>query len=1057
MAMLLRRSVFSFFLLIFLSAFGVLQVRAQNPAPAPASQSPGADTSSLPRSSGTDDSDSLEVAAIPGPLRSFMRMAAISQKVSPEEVLPLLARNVVANGYQDKRPTEFLILVNWYLDQARELQALAGTGLEIRVSKCEEAKPLLEILGYRLRQPCGPDAALETANANRAFLTIDSGFPLADLEETLRGGKPFVLPYFSTKVPVLFKPAEWLLTEKNVNRGVVDSLLRDPALARMYWSLSNMDAETSQLLWQSMGAKKLLPSAPVLDFFGSQISVRGGRVLVPGGAPAESGWRDLVGANPRAPADFVGKLLLRDDGWLAAYFDALSRANATQQAYFTESGRLKRFYDAFRGQDVSPNPTRHSFRPDQGLYLLITRLELDPSGQPRVPGNVALWKDVMRRKTDSKLLRDWGRKAGGWSTPEQVVEGMFGISRLAFSAGPLQAFLSLTEIERGRTPDQILNLQTDRLLADKFQRFGDQYPIFAEFHALNDTSISRFLTVAESLDQIPDLLQKTDAMGMFQANVGLWQILARQGEIPDASLNDSWQKIVNPFASIKTPTQIYVAGKTALSELLRASTGKTSLPQDQLLALLAGPNQTTKEGQQLRSEMASRMRQVMDDQRLVSMDTLLALGDGLNQMAKGKDVTESMLTLAGELREFEMPKPLFTTAERTELAAGLYSNRHTVLQMRTDLTKLIKSHGSPNDFTEAQGLLAPFLRDTLVGLNYAYYEPPGAQMMHHNPLFVRSHDFSGGEYSGEVAGAAEQAWRAPRLFGQGWTASGGAHLIGSMADLPYVLAKVEEDFIVPQNVQSLIWEDLVPGFMASAIVPRWWSVSRGELHAVALYQRTGEEILTAAAQDEPLRQKAVSVLSATMFPQRLEQLEQALHAAHPEDAVALATPAETFYLATEFRLHYPTDKALRGLAGKELDDLISRYPIETSWDRLSDDFGIPHPALAQNNARELMALKPIPAFLGYSSRLLAESWDSNNLYWARLADELGYSPMMLNQLVPQLTRRMVEQTFASHLEDWPAVLRAMRETGEEFRQGKIAGLPKSNPASRLGRGGPAQF
>src|SRR5437016_2547653 len=31
---------------------------------------------------------------IPGPLRSFLRMAGISQKVAPEEVLPLLGRNV---------------------------------------------------------------------------------------------------------------------------------------------------------------------------------------------------------------------------------------------------------------------------------------------------------------------------------------------------------------------------------------------------------------------------------------------------------------------------------------------------------------------------------------------------------------------------------------------------------------------------------------------------------------------------------------------------------------------------------------------------------------------------------------------------------------------------------------------------------------------------------------------------------------------------------------------------------------------------------------------------
>ena len=124
-----------------------------------------------------------------------------------------------------------------------------------------------------------------------------------------------------------------------------------------------------------------------------------------------------------------------------------------------------------------------------------------------------------------------------------------------------------------------------------------------------------------------------------------------------------------------------------------------------------------------------------------------------------------------------------------------------------------------------------------------------------------------------------------------------------------------------------------------------------------------------------------------------------------------------------------------------------RVPAETSWERLSEDFGVPHPALAQNYARELLNVKPVPTFLDYSSRLLAESWDSNNLYWARLADEMGYSPVMLNRLVPELTRRMVEQTFASHLEDWPAVLRAMRETGEEFRQGKIASVAEKWPAA----------
>jgi hypothetical protein len=54
---------------------------------------------------------------------------------------------------------------------------------------------------------------------------------------------------------------------------------------------------------------------------------------------------------------------------------------------------------------------------------------------------------------------------------------------------------------------------------------------------------------------------------------------------------------------------------------------------------------------------------------------------------------------------------------------------------------------------------------------------------------------------------------------------------------------------------------------------------------------------------------------------------------------------------------------------------------------------------------------------------------------------------MLNELVPELTRRMVEKIFATDMEDWPALLRAARETGDEFRNGKIGALSKDGPES----------
>ncbi|MGA8730385.1 MAG: hypothetical protein WB608_16655, partial [Terracidiphilus sp.] len=174
-------------------------------------------------------------------------------------------------------------------------------------------------------------------------------------------------------------------------------------------------------------------------------------------------------------------------------------------------------------------------------------------------------------------------------------------------------------------------------------------------------------------------------------------------------------------------------------------------------------------------------------------------------------------------------------------------------------------------------------------------------------------------------------------------------------------------------------------------------------------------------------------------PDWMERIEEALRS--PESANALVPqtpPADTFYLAVEFRKRYSDKASTWGPAGRELDELSRRSPSDVSPDRISRDFGVPHSAFVQGNSCALFNMKPVPAFGGDASRLLAESWQSNNLYWARLADEMGDSPVMLNVLVPTLTRRMIANIFASNIDDWPALLRAMEETGDEFRNGKIA-------------------
>src|SRR5207302_1544518 len=141
--------------------------------------------------------------------------------------------------------------------------------------------------------------------------------------------------------------------------------------------------------------------------------------------------------------------------------------------------------------------------------------------------------------------------------------------------------------------------------------------------------------------------------------------------------------------------------------------------------------------------------------------------------------------------------------------------------------------------------------------------------------------------------------------GVGTPAGGGAYLMGSLSDLSYALAATEQDFIAPKNIQALIVKELAPVLMVSSTVPRWWRVTPNELHATALYQHSGEELLTAAAKDDVIRDKVLDVLDDHIEPRRIETIRHALLNHDAPAALAQIAPAETLFLAVEFRHDYP--------------------------------------------------------------------------------------------------------------------------------------------------------
>jgi hypothetical protein len=299
---------------------------------------------------------------VPGPIRGFQRMAALAPDLPPEEILTALARNVVTGGYQAISgsealdQTEYLKLVLRYLAQARELDQFAGRDKVIRITACESERTgeLLKILGVRIRGACGGDVALETVNASRAFLTMDSGFPLARLEQALRTDRPFEYDYAPARLPVVFGAGYWLAGREKQAGDFIDAFLNDPSMCRLYLGLVKLDAEPAGQVRAHMPYTRLRAFAHVFDFFGGMLRLRNGVVDVAGGARAAAAWTELAGVAPAQGVAFIERIITRDDGWLASYYDSLGRANPDVLDYMLAHGRLTRYYAALRGKLTAP-------------------------------------------------------------------------------------------------------------------------------------------------------------------------------------------------------------------------------------------------------------------------------------------------------------------------------------------------------------------------------------------------------------------------------------------------------------------------------------------------------------------------------------------------------------------------------------------------------------------------------------------------------------------------------------------------------------------------------
>jgi hypothetical protein len=212
-----------------------------------------------------------------------------------------------------------------------------------------------------------------------------------------------------------------------------------------------------------------------------------------------------------------------------------------------------------------------------------------------------------------------------------------------------------------------------------------------------------------------------------------------------------------------------------------------------------------------------------------------------------------------------------------------------------------------------------------------------------------------------------------------------------------------------------------------------------QLHWVTLHMDYAETLLAESALSPGRREIVLDALGQYAMPARVAQIRELLEQGRVNVALDLVMPSELFAVSRDLLADPSSSNSAAGdasasLIAAEIRREAAESPRQLNYDTISRSFGTPKPTLANSYSPELLGLRTFPTLMGYSSRILAESWESNLLFYAALADQLYLAPGELNVLVPDWTRQTVERIFATNLEDWPALLRSLRLVGEDVRE-----------------------
>jgi hypothetical protein len=259
----------------------------------------------------------------------------------------------------------------------------------------------------------------------------------------------------------------------------------------------------------------------VLARYSESFDMAEGRVAVPGGAGAEETWKKLAGASPRNPAAFFRALLEKDQGKLAAFYDALWNSDEVHRQFFTKTAaNAERFYAWFRDSD--------EFR--YGVARQVTgwreevfrELPLDEHGNVRFPGGRNAWTN--------------SASTGSTSTDDAVL----------VSLKSLEALVPLSKLEQKRKAP--LDQGSAVLLAQYYGEWRSLFPYFEELPALGRSEFEALTAFAGAIGKAPPATQNL-VLGEWYSLVELIARGVKAGSIEAGAGAQAFRRVCDGLAS----------------------------------------------------------------------------------------------------------------------------------------------------------------------------------------------------------------------------------------------------------------------------------------------------------------------------------------------------------------------------------------------------------------------------------------------------------------------------------------------------------------------------